>query len=137
MQSYEMMYILRPDLGEEGTGQEIDKYRDFLTERGAASIEVQNRGRRRLAYPIQKFQEGVYVQMNFIADGTQIAPMERSMRLSEQVIRFLTLKIEEGVEPISAEQLAAAEAAATGEAEDAGDDEQPSQPEPVSSAVEA
>ena len=118
MNSYEMMYILRPDLGEEQTGKEVAKYRDFLDEKGATSIEVQNRGRRRLAYPIQKFQEGVYVQVNYIADGSQIAPLERAMRLSEEVIRFFTLKQEEGIEPISPEQLAAAEAATAAEVVD-------------------
>jgi len=116
MNSYEMMYILRPDLGDEQTNGEVTKYRDFLSERGAASIEVQNRGRRRLAYPIQKFQEGVYVQVNYVADGSQIAPLERDMRLNEGVIRFLTLKVEEDIEPISPEQLAAAEAAQSGDA---------------------
>ena len=115
MNSYEMMYILRPDLGEEQTNKEVSKYRDFLEERGASSIEVQNRGRRRLAYPIQKLQEGVYVQVNYIADGSQIAPLERAMRLSEEVMRFFTLKLEEGIEPISPEQLAAAEAATAAE----------------------
>lgn len=142
MRSYEMMYILRPDLGEEKTHEEIAKYRDFLAERGATSIEVQNRGRRRLAYPIQKLQEGVYVQVNYIADGSQIAPLERAMRLSEDVIRFFTLKLEEGVEPISPEQLAAAEAATDSSpaptettAPESAPDEQPSQPEPVQSGA--
>lgn len=131
MNSYEMMYILRPDLGEEQTGKEVAKYRDFLDERGATAIEVQNRGRRRLAYPIQKFQEGVYVQVNYTADGSQIAPLERSMRLSEEVIRFFTLKLEEGIEPISPEQLAAAEAATVeGAVNDVAATEEPA-PEPT------
>jgi small subunit ribosomal protein S6 len=50
------------------------------------------RGKRRLAYPIAKHREGIYVQLNHNGDGQQVAPLERAMRLSEDVIRYLTVK---------------------------------------------
>ena len=89
---YETMYILRPDINEEQVGQAINKYQDILRESGAKILETQHRGKRRLAYPIQKFREGIYIQMNYRAPGAAIAIMERAMRLSEEVIRFLTVK---------------------------------------------
>lgn len=92
---YETMYILRPDLGDEAVDQAIDKYQTILKENGAEILETQHRGKRRLAYEIAKHREGVYVQMNYKADGSQIAPMERAMRLSTEVIRYLTVKQEE------------------------------------------
>jgi small subunit ribosomal protein S6 len=91
--SYEMMYILRPELSEEQAQQEIDKYRDFLIDNKAENVEIKNLGKRRLAYPIKKYQDGIYVQMNYTADGSQIAPLERAMRLSDEVIRYLTIKL--------------------------------------------
>lgn len=91
---YETMYILRPDLGEEQVSQVVSKYQTFLQEQGADQIEIQNRGKRRLAYEIGKHREGVYIQMNYQGPGTAIAPLERSMRLSEEVIRYLTIKQE-------------------------------------------
>ena len=91
--SYEMMYILRPDLSEEQVGESINKYKNYLSENGADNIEIQVRGKRRLAYLIDKYLDGIYVQMNYQADGTQIAPLERRMRLSEDVIRYLSLKL--------------------------------------------
>jgi small subunit ribosomal protein S6 len=94
-QSYEIMYILRPDLSEEQVQEVIDRYKNFLTEQGAEDIQIQNRGKRRLAYPIKKYLDGIYIQMNYQADGKQIAPLERSMRLSEEVIRYLTIKLKE------------------------------------------
>ncbi len=94
-QNYEMMYILRPDLGEEQVDQAIAKYQNILREQGAESIEIQHRGRRRLAYEIQRHREGIYVQMNYKAPGTHVAVIERAMRLSEEVIRYLTLTQEE------------------------------------------
>lgn len=91
---YETMYILRPDLNDEQVSQTIGKYQEILKDQGAELLETQHRGKRRLAYPIQKFREGVYVQMNYRAAGSAIAVLERAMRLSEDVIRFLTVKQE-------------------------------------------
>ncbi len=89
---YETMYILRPDLGEEQVEQAVNKYQNFLQEQGADNIEIQNRGKRRLAYEINRNRDGIYIQMNYTGPGTAIAPMERAMRLSEEVIRYLTIK---------------------------------------------
>lgn len=94
-ESYEMMFILRPDLSEERVSQEIQKYRDLFAEYSAKNIQVQNLGKRRLAYSIEKYQDGIYIQLNFQGDGQQVAPVERAMRLSEEVIRYLTLKLKQ------------------------------------------
>lgn len=93
MNNYEMMYILRPDLSEEQVGNAITRYQTFISERGADNIQIQNRGKRRLAYHIKKYLDGIYIQMDYQADGTQIAPLERAMRLEEEVIRYLTIKL--------------------------------------------
>lgn len=89
---YETMYILRPDLGEETTERAIAKYQSLLQENGVETIETQHRGKRRLAYEIGKHREGIYIQMNYECDGSQIAGLERAMRMSDDVIRYLTIK---------------------------------------------
>ncbi|MFM1813013.1 MAG: ribosomal protein [Cyanobacteriota bacterium] len=89
---YETMYILRPDIPEEEVEGHITKYRDLVTEAGAEVLDCQMRGKRRLAYPIAKHREGIYVQLNHNGDGQQVAALERAMRLSEDVIRYLTVK---------------------------------------------
>jgi small subunit ribosomal protein S6 len=89
---YETMYILRPDLGDEAVDQAIEKYQSLLKENGAEIIETQHRGKRRLAYEIGKSREGIYIQMNYKGGGPMVSVMERSMRLSEEVIRYLTVK---------------------------------------------
>ncbi|MEM8602658.1 MAG: 30S ribosomal protein S6 [Cyanobacteria bacterium P01_H01_bin.121] len=96
---YETMYILRPDLGEEQIETAINRYQSLLTEQGADILETQHRGKRRLAYLIQNFREGIYIQMNYRAPGQAIAVMERAMRLSEEVIRYLTIKQDVPAEP--------------------------------------
>jgi len=91
---YETMYILRPDLTEEHVEQAITKYKDLLQGQGAYDLEIQHRGKRRLAYEIDERREGTYIQMNYQGPPTQIAVLERAMRLSEEVIRYLTIKQE-------------------------------------------
>ena len=90
---YEMMYILRPDLSEEQVTEAVNKYKDFLSEKGETNFTIKSLGKKRLAYPIKRYLDGIYVQMNYQADGTQIAPLERAMRLEEEVIRYLTIKL--------------------------------------------
>jgi small subunit ribosomal protein S6 len=105
---YETMYILRPDMGEDDVDANVRKYEDMLKEAGAEMLDVQHRGKRRLAYMILKYREGIYIQMNYRAPGAAIAPMERAMRLSEDVIRYLTIKQEvRPEEPAEAEAVEA------------------------------
>ena len=105
--SYELMYILRPDLSEDRVGEAVDRYKEYLSENGVEKLEVQIKGKRRLAYPVGKYLDGIYVQMNYEADGSQNASLERMMRLSEDTIRYLTIKLKKRA--IIAAQNAAAE----------------------------
>ncbi len=89
---YETMYILRPDLTDEQVEQTVTKYENLLKEQGSDNIQIQNRGKRRLAYEINRHRDGIYIQMNYTGPGNAIALLERAMRLSEEVIRYLTLK---------------------------------------------
>ena len=91
---YETMYILRPDIPEEEVESHLNKYRDILVEAGAEVLDNQMRGKRRLAYAINKNKEGIYVQLSHNGDGQQVAVLEKAMRLSEDVIRYLTVKYE-------------------------------------------
>ncbi|MBD2690175.1 30S ribosomal protein S6 [Anabaena catenula] len=104
---YETMYILRPDLGDEQVDQAVTKYQNLLTEQGAEKIEIQNRGKRRLAYEINRHRDGIYIQFNYTAPATAIAPLERAMRLSEEVIRYLTIKQDIKEEESATETVAA------------------------------
>ncbi len=108
---YEIMYILRPDLSDEQADASIAKYREIIETNGATEIETQQRGKRRLAYQIGKSRDGIYVQVNYTGSGKEIAPLERAMRLSEDVIRYLSLKLDRPTRKAKAAAAAAAEAA--------------------------
>ena len=91
---YETMYILRPDIAEEEVSNHIDKYNDLLEKINGKVLDSQMRGKRRLAYPIAKHREGIYVQLSHQGDGQHIFQLEKAMRLSEDVIRYMTIKQE-------------------------------------------
>ena len=89
---YETMYILRPDIPEEEVDSHLKKYSGILEKSDTEVLDSQMRGKRRLAYPIAKHKEGIYVQLSHKGNGQQVATLERAMRLSEDVIRYLTVK---------------------------------------------
>ncbi len=89
---YETMYILRPDIPEEEVDSHLKKYSEILEKSDTKVLDSQMRGKRRLAYPIAKHKEGIYVQLSHTGNGQQVATLERAMRLSEDVIRYLTVK---------------------------------------------
>ena len=91
---YETMYILRPDIAEDEVTNHIDKYNKLLEEFGGIILDSQMRGKRRLAYQIAKHREGIYVQLSHQGDGQHIFKIEKAMRLSEVVIRYMTVKQE-------------------------------------------
>ena len=106
---YETMYILRPDLSDEQVDQVAGKFETLMRDQGAENLEIQNRGKRRLAYEIGKHRDGIYIQMNYTNGAKAIAVMERAMRLSEEVIRYLTIK-----QQVAPEEPAEAAAAVAG-----------------------
>ena len=91
---YETMYILRPDIAEDEVNNHIDKYNKLLEKFGGTILDSQMRGKRRLAYQIAKHREGIYVQLSHQGDGQHIFKIEKAMRLSEDVIRYMTVKQE-------------------------------------------
>ena len=86
------MYILRPDIPEDEVNTHIDKYNKLLEKAGGKILDSQMRGKRRLAYTISKHREGIYVQLSHQGDGQHVSKIEKTLRLSEDVIRYMTVK---------------------------------------------
>jgi len=94
MRAYEVMYIIRPDLEEEAVKSYVDKFAEVVNANGGTELKVDFWGKRRLAYEIKKFNEGYYVLMNFKSEGRTVEELERLMKISDVVIRFLTTRTE-------------------------------------------
>ena len=88
--SYETIYLLKPDLTEDNLLKIVEQYQGILVERGAKNITIENRGRRHLKYPIKRVKDGVYIQMNYEANGEVINLIERSMKINDSIVRYMT-----------------------------------------------
>jgi len=89
------MFIVRPDVMEEDVDKLIATLQGNATQAGATVKNTEKMGKRRLAYDVKKFQEGLYVLMTLEGDGKAIHELERRMRVTEQVIKFITVRMDE------------------------------------------
>lgn len=92
MKAYEILYIIRPDLDEEATTALVDRLSGLVASNGGDNLTVEKWGKRRLAYEIQDYKEGQYILMNFEGEGRTSQEIERVMKISDDVIRFLTVR---------------------------------------------
>jgi small subunit ribosomal protein S6 len=93
--TYEIMFIVRPDVEEADLDKLIEGFSSNITNGGGEVKSVEKMGRRRLAYTVRKFNDGFYVLLNVAAAGSLISEIERRLRVSEQVIKFITVRMDE------------------------------------------
>ena len=93
--TYEIMFIVRPDVEEAELDKLIEGFSANVTNGGGEVKNVEKMGRRRLAYTVRKFNDGFYVLLNVAAAGSLITEIERRLRVSEQVIKFITVRMDE------------------------------------------
>ena len=111
MRRYELMLVLRPDAPEERASAVIDRTTRYVVASGGQIVKVAPWGRRRLAYPIDRYRDGSYHIVVFESPAEAIAELERSLQITEDVLRYLVTRV---VKPVKARRDAAA-----GETEDA------------------
>ena|SRR5688500_18056465 len=93
--NYETMYIVKPTLDEDAVDVVTKKVDDLLTSIGGTVEKTEKRGRKRLSYEVKDFKEGVYVLTNFAADPAQLTEFERLLKLNDDVIRHIVIRLEE------------------------------------------
>jgi small subunit ribosomal protein S6 len=93
--AYEVMFIVRPDVTEEDLDKLVAMLQNHATGAGATVKNAEKMGRRRLAYDVKKFQEGQYVLFTLAADGKAVHELERRLRVTEPVIKFITVRTDE------------------------------------------
>ena len=95
MRSYEVMFIAHPDLDDASLNTLLDRAKGWVTSTGGQVAQVDLWGRRRLAYPIRKQNEGQYVLMQTQMSAAGTSELERNLRLNEQVMRFQIIRTDE------------------------------------------
>lgn len=93
MRDYELLYIINPELGEEQLAAVIEKFNGILTKEGAEVTGVDEWGKRKLAYEIdKKYREGFYVLVKFTGPSTAVDEADRLLKIDENVLRHMITK---------------------------------------------
>ncbi len=92
---YEVMFIVRPDVSDEDTDKLIAGFTTTVTNGGGVVKTAEKMGRRKLAYQVRKFDDGNYVLLTIEANGAVVLELERRLRVTEPVIKFITVRIDE------------------------------------------
>lgn len=95
MRDYELVYIVSPQVVDENLERVVEKVNQFIASHGGQVDRVDTWGKRRLAYPIGAFKEGVYFLTYFKLDAPQAHELESSLRTSEEIIRHLVVRLDE------------------------------------------
>jgi small subunit ribosomal protein S6 len=93
--TYELMFIVRPDMAEEDLDKLISTLETAVSTSGGAVKSVERMGKRRLAYTVRRFHDGMYVLLTVEGSGGLIHELERRLRVTEPVIKFLSVRIDE------------------------------------------
>ena len=94
MNKYETVFIINPNVEEAGVKELIEKFSNIINNDGKVE-EVQEMGKRKLAYEIKKNSEGIYVLINFEANPDLIKELERNYRITDAVIKFIVVRKDE------------------------------------------
>jgi len=94
MPKYEAMVIINPQLDEEAYQIEMQRIQDSLVNNGGEIVNTDLWGKRRLAYPINKQNEGYYGVIDFIGEGSLVKQLERNLKFSENVLRHMIINLD-------------------------------------------
>ena len=94
---YETTLVLRPELAGDAIESTLDRVRDSVKKMDGTLLEINHWGRKKLAYPIEKQTRGVYVHTHYLGKDNLVAEVERNLRISDSVMRYLTIRMEQGI----------------------------------------
>lgn len=126
MQRYETIFIIDPDLSEEGRAPVVERLLQLIPQQNGVLVEEDHWGARKLAYPIRKKQRGYYLRLDYCGGGTLVDELERFCRIDDRMLKYMTVKLadEVDVDQVQAEMAERAAAKAAAEAgEPSGDRE--------------
>jgi small subunit ribosomal protein S6 len=119
MKNYETLCIVNPDLPEETYQEVVKKFTGLIEKEKGIVVKVEEWGRQKLAYDLKKFDTGTYVLLNYCGGPGITAELERELRLDDKVLKYLTVKLADKVDPeaMIAEQREIKKVEATAEEE--------------------
>ncbi len=100
MKKYETLLLFSPDLSTEERKQIVDKLSNVIQENSGEITAVDEWGMKELAYPVKKFTRGYYLRLEYGSPGTTVHELERVIRISEGILKFMSVKVEETFESV-------------------------------------
>lgn len=95
MRNYEVMYVLKPDLDEEKLNEVVEKFTALINNNGGEVVTTDKWGKRRLAYEINDYREGVYILVNFKGEAKTPLELDRVMKITDEILRFMVINKDE------------------------------------------
>lgn len=134
MRYYETIFIVNPDLSGEEYQAVLTRAKEVIERQKGVFVKLQEWGKQRLAYPIKKQERGTYVLFNYCGEGRTSSELERLLKLDERVLKSMTIKLEDAVDP---EELLRKEMEAQTEQAPAGEETSDQEPEGQSDNTES
>jgi small subunit ribosomal protein S6 len=136
MNRYETIFVINPDLGEDEVQNVVTKFTGIISSQNGVQLKLEDWGRRRLAYKIEKFSQGYYILADFAGMPAGVAELERNLKIDDRIIRFLSVKTGENVNVEALQMEIAAKAKPPVEAAAAPEPgEEEAAPQPVTETV--
>lgn len=95
MRDYEIMYIIRPNIDDEGKKNLVERFNNILTDNGAEIVESKEWGKRRLAYEIKDFRDGIYHIIKTKAEPVAVQEFSRLAKINDDILRHIVIKEED------------------------------------------
>ncbi|WP_227763054.1 30S ribosomal protein S6 [Zhaonella formicivorans] len=95
MRSYEALYIIKPSVEAEQIPAVVEKFKQLIVDNGGEVTNVDEWGKRRLAYEVEKHREGYYVLMNFKSPAQTAHELERIFKIADEILRYLVIRLDE------------------------------------------
>jgi len=99
MRKYETFFIVDPELAEEAYTLAGEKLKGIVNINGGTVLNYVSWGKKKLAYPVKKRTQGLYILMEYAGGAELVAELERNMRLDERVLKFITVKLDDRFDP--------------------------------------
>ena len=126
---FECVYLIRHELEDPAVDKLVARYRSLVENDGGKVVHLESWGRRKLAYPINKQRSAHYIHMQFFGTEGMVAEIERNMRITEDVVRFLTVLIDRQADPESKQAAGEMQRRKEPESETEGRFGEPARPE--------
>ena len=107
MREYEFTFVVQPEISDDGIQAISQRFEGILANHASEKLFYEDWGRRRLAYEIRNFQKGHYQVLHFLSDGKVVPEIERSARLDDSILRFLTVLANDDVTDVEARRAEA------------------------------